>query len=90
MKNVFIFVCALAVSFQCWAMEKSCLKEVGKKKAEVLVDHCLQVSTATRPPCNNENSCSMMIEVIEYGCTNLKDDPKLYPKFCDSYLDKKK
>jgi len=35
-------------------------EEVGKQVADELVRRCLQVSSATHPPCNAQNSCKLM------------------------------
>ncbi len=48
--------------------ERSCIKEIGKKKAKALVNWCLDVSPATRPPCNVANSSKMIVEEIDRAC----------------------
>jgi hypothetical protein len=48
----------------------------------VLVDQCQQVSTGTHPPCNAENSCSLINDEIRRGCSLLGRDA---PSFCDRY-----
>ena len=40
----------------------SCLKSAGAVRANELVRRCLKVSPATHPPCNAENSCSLIRE----------------------------
>jgi|GEM_PF-1516208 len=42
----------------------SCLKTAGAVRANELVRRCLKVSPATHPPCNTENSCSMIRDEI--------------------------
>jgi hypothetical protein len=58
----------------------SCLAEVGRQKAQTLVDQCLMVSPATHPPCNAANPCALIIDEIRRGCGMLGSDK---PKFCD-------
>jgi hypothetical protein len=48
--------------------EKSCAKTVGKQVASELVRQCLQVSPATHPPCNAQNSCKLIEDEIQRGC----------------------
>jgi len=48
--------------------EKSCTKSVGKQVANELVRRCLQVSPATHPPCNAQNSCKLIEDEIQRGC----------------------
>lgn len=64
------------------AAEKSCKDELGSKQAQVLVGQCLEVSPATRPPCNAANSCELIKSEITRGCDMLAKDPKA-PKFCN-------
>jgi hypothetical protein len=47
---------------------KSCEKTVGKQVANELVRQCLQVSPATHPPCNAQNSCKLIEDEIQRGC----------------------
>lgn len=54
--------------------EASCRAQVGEAAAKALVDICLNVSPATRPPCNAANSCAMIEEEIRRGCNLLGDD----------------
>jgi hypothetical protein len=46
----------------------SCSAELGAQAASVLVQQCAQVSPATHPPCNAENSCEMIRSEIKRGC----------------------
>lgn len=61
------------------AMAESCSSEVGEAEAQEYVDQCLEVSPATRPPCNAENSCELIWSEIERGCAMLGNDA---PNFC--------
>jgi hypothetical protein len=59
---------------------KSCVKTVGKQVANELVRQCLQVSPATHPPCNAQNSCKLIEGEIQRGCGLLGASA---PAFCD-------
>jgi hypothetical protein len=60
----------------------SCLQSAGAVKANRLVNECLQVSPATHPPCNAQNSCSLIISEIRRGCDMLGQGA---PGFCGDY-----
>jgi hypothetical protein len=60
----------------------SCLQSAGKAKANQLVDECMQVSPATHPPCNAQNSCGLIISEIKRSCGLLAKDA---PGFCKEY-----
>ncbi len=60
----------------------SCGQAVGKARAERLVQECLQVSPATHPPCNAQNSCSLIIGEIKRSCALLGHQA---PAFCREY-----
>lgn len=60
----------------------SCSQAVGSDRAQRLVQECLQVSPSTRPPCNAQNSCVLIIDEIKRGCALLKNQA---PRFCDEY-----
>ena len=59
---------------------ESCLAEIGRHKAQTLVDQCLMVSPATHPPCNAANPCALILDEIMRGCGLLGSDR---PKFCE-------
>ena len=59
--------------------EKSCAKSVGKQVANELVRRCQQVSPATHPPCNAQNSCKVIEDEIQRGCGLLGEKA---PAFC--------
>ena len=46
----------------------SCLNDIGAEAAQRLVDRCIAVSPATRPPCNVANSCEMIQGEIDRSC----------------------
>lgn len=46
----------------------SCLAEVGETAAARLVERCIAVSPATRPPCNAANPCAMIQGEIDRSC----------------------
>lgn len=62
--------------------DQSCLKRVGKQRSEQMVKQCLQVSPATHPPCNSQNSCELIEDEIRRGCSLLGRDA---PGFCGGY-----
>jgi hypothetical protein len=63
--------------------QASCTAEVGAAKAKQYVQHCRDVSPATRPPCNAQNACSLILAEIRRGCVFLKEDA---PAYCQAYL----
>lgn len=46
----------------------SCLEEVGPAASARLVERCIMVSPATRPPCNAANPCAMIQDEIDRSC----------------------
>lgn len=58
---------------------KTCREAIGEAQAKVLVDRCIQVSPATRPPCNAENSCELIQSEIDRGCAFIGEGA---PAFC--------
>ncbi|MGC1870312.1 MAG: hypothetical protein WA700_05085 [Acidobacteriaceae bacterium] len=60
----------------------SCLQSAGAVKANRLVNECLQVSPATHPPCNSQNSCSLIVSEIRRSCALLGQGA---PGFCADY-----
>jgi uncharacterized protein len=57
-----------------------CRDTVGAKQAALYVQQCLQVATATHPPCNAENTCELIISHNIDRCAFLGDGH--VPKFC--------
>ena len=64
------------------ALAQSCSQEVGAEVAQTYVDQCIEVSPATRPPCNADNPCQMIWSEIWRGCDMLGEDR---PAFCADY-----
>jgi hypothetical protein len=60
----------------------SCTSEVGAARANQYVQHCRDVSPATRPPCNATNACSLLLAEIRRSCAFLKQDA---PAYCRTY-----
>ena len=46
----------------------SCLSEIGAARSARLVQRCIAVSPATRPPCNTVNPCEMIQGEIDRSC----------------------
>jgi Protein of unknown function (DUF3011) len=65
------------------AEDKTCLKEAGKARSDQMVKQCLQVSPATHPPCNAQNSCELITDEIRRSCQLLGTEG---PGFCSGYL----
>ena len=57
----------------------SCAEERGAKASAALVQQCIQVSPATHPPCNAQNSCAMIEAEIRRSCDLLTGHK---PGFC--------
>ena len=47
---------------------RSCLDEIGPEASAKLVQRCIAVSPATRPPCNAANPCEMIQGEIDRSC----------------------
>jgi hypothetical protein len=60
----------------------ACIQAVGAERSKKLVDECLQVSPATHPPCNSQNSCQLIIDEIKRSCSLLGQSK---PGFCAEY-----
>jgi uncharacterized protein len=58
-----------------------CRDTVGARQAAIYVKQCLQVATATHPPCNAENSCELIISHNIDRCGFLGGGNEV-PKFC--------
>lgn len=59
----------------------SCLAEIGEARSKRLVERCIQVSPATRPPCNSANPCAMIQGEIDRSCAMYGPD-EVKPKEC--------
>lgn len=72
MKRLFLIIAtAISISANAAPNEKSCQDAIGKKNSATLVKWCVNVSPATRPPCNAMNSCALITEEIRRGCDML-------------------
>lgn|GEM_PF-2459620 len=60
---------------------QSCADDRGAAAAAALVRQCIQVSGATHPPCNAQNSCAMIEGEIRRGCGMLG---AAKPAFCNA------
>jgi len=74
-----------AAAAQNAAAAAPCSKTLGKAKAAVLVDRCIQVSPATHPPCNASNACELIIDEIKRSCALFTDGDA--PPFCKEYAE---
>lgn len=45
-----------------------CLADIGAEASARLVERCIRVSPATRPPCNAANPCEMIQGEIDRSC----------------------
>lgn len=58
----------------------SCSAEIGETAARKLVQQCIAVSPATRPPCNVANSCAMIGNEVARGCAIIGADAVKTPE----------
>jgi len=70
--------------------QTTCEQAVGADRAGELVRRCLQVSPATRPPCNAQNPCELIISEIKRSCSMLQEPSagvgaRGTPGFCSEY-----
>ena len=59
-----------------------CNQAIGRAKAKALVAECLDISSATHPPCNATNACRLMIDEIKRGCAASGSDA---PEYCAEF-----
>ena len=59
---------------------QSCMAELGARRAQALVERCVEISPATRPPCNASNACSLIRSEIRRGCALAGSDK---PAWCN-------
>ena len=59
----------------------SCLAEIGEARSKRLVERCIAVSPATRPPCNSANPCNLIQGEIDRSCAMYGPD-EAKPKEC--------
>ena len=71
------------------ARMRPCSETAGPERAALLVRQCLQVSPATRPPCNAENTCGLILDEIKRGCEFFRKGQAgtaTEPAFCKEHL----
>jgi hypothetical protein len=84
MKKMLMVPAILLAGAQAQALAQgSCRAEVGARQADIYVKQCIEVSPATRPPCNALNPCALIIAEIKRGCRMLS--PAETPAFCRTY-----
>jgi len=66
------------------ANNASCASTVGVEKARQLVNQCIQISPATHPPCNAQNTCELITEEINRGCDLARSVGGKVPTFCQA------
>jgi hypothetical protein len=64
------------------AQGRTCTQAVGAQRANQLAQQCLQVSPATYPSCNAQNTCKLITDEIKRSCKILGYNA---PGFCDEY-----
>ena len=58
-----------------------CTAEIGEAAAARLVERCIAVSPATRPPCNTANPCALIQGEIDRSCGQY-DEGEAKPSEC--------
>jgi hypothetical protein len=87
-RGAFFPVFLLAAMAAPGAFGQTCEEEVGPDLAAVYAEQCLDVSPATHPPCNVENSCELIQDELARGCALLaSDSPELVPDYCAEYIE---
>jgi hypothetical protein len=66
-----------------YGSDAACNQSVGQERANQMVQDCLAVSSATHPPCNAQNACSLIVDEIRRGCSQLES--RNAPAFCGEY-----
>jgi hypothetical protein len=79
--GIAVVIAVTAGSAQAEPQEISCAREIGAKRAKILVRRCIEVSPATHPPCNAQNPCALIKGEIERGCRFGKPEEP----FCKEY-----
>ncbi|WP_303718451.1 hypothetical protein [Brevundimonas naejangsanensis] len=62
--------------------ERPCRETLGEAASARLVQRCIAVSPATRPPCNAANPCDMIQGEIDRSCAMWSRDGEPPPKEC--------
>src|SRR5690606_40124660 len=64
--------------------DRPCLETLGEAASARLVQRCIAVSPATRPPCNSANPCVLIQGEIDRSCALWTRDGETPPKECQS------
>ncbi|WP_341022263.1 hypothetical protein [Brevundimonas diminuta] len=62
--------------------DRPCLETLGEAAAARLVQRCIAVSPATRPPCHASNPCDLIQGEIDRSCAMWTRDGETPPKEC--------
>lgn len=62
--------------------DRPCRETLGEAASARLVQRCIAVSPATRPPCNAANPCDLIQGEIDRSCTLWTRDGETPPKEC--------
>lgn len=62
--------------------ERPCVEVLGEAASARLVQRCIAVSPATRPPCNSANPCGLIQGEIDRSCAMWTRDGETLPKEC--------
>lgn len=62
--------------------ERPCVEALGEAASARLVQRCIAVSPATRPPCNSANPCDLIQGEIDRSCAMWTRDGETPPKEC--------
>lgn len=62
--------------------DRSCRETLGEAASARLVQRCIAVSPATRPPCNAANPCDLIQGEIDRSCAMWTRDGETPPKEC--------
>lgn len=82
MRIIVLLTVGLSLSSAVLAADPSCREQAGAEQAARYVAQCIEVSPATRPPCNAANPCSLIVDEIKRGCALLTSGA---PDFCKAY-----
>lgn len=62
--------------------DRPCRETLGEAASARLVQRCIAVSPATRPPCNSANPCDLIQSEIDRSCALWTRDGETPPKEC--------
>lgn len=62
--------------------DRPCLETLGEAASARLVQRCIAVSPATRPPCHASNPCDLIQGEIDRSCAMWTRDGETPPKEC--------